>query len=217
MPHFNTSETEMWSQTMRAPSWHNSRTRRGWRRKSGVCGLGAECGWCCIPLTRHRNIADSRCPAGHRNLNHPQTTHPGQEDFPKWSSSCTPNLLYVYPLHGPSANDGFPSSSMTHEPLFCGYLPNFAILFLFSKSSFWYGFYLKNENEKFLFYLKYKENMCGSWFASQFTPPIPPPTNQPNAEIWHINVSVPKTKRWIIQIKNFHFCYQKNKTKQNKT
>ena len=98
-----------------------------------------------------------------------------------------------------------------------GYLPNFAILFLFSKSSFWYGFYLKNENEKFLFYLKYKENMCGSWFASQFTPPIPPPTNQPNAEIWHINVSVPKTKRWIIQIKNFHFCYQKNKTKQNKT
>ena len=98
-----------------------------------------------------------------------------------------------------------------------GYLPNFAILFLFSKSSFWYGFYLKNENEKFLFYLKYKENMCGSWFASQFTPPIPPPTNQPNAEIWHINVSVPKTKRWIIQIKNFHFFYQKNKTKQNKT
>ena len=98
-----------------------------------------------------------------------------------------------------------------------GYLPNFAILFLFSKSSFWYGFYLKNENEKFLFYLKYKENMCGSWFASQFTLPIPPPTNQPNAEIWHINVSVPKTKRWIIQIKNFHFCYQKNKTKQNKT
>ena len=96
-----------------------------------------------------------------------------------------------------------------------GYLPNFAILFLFSKSSFWYGFYLKNENEKFLFYLKYKENMCGSWFASQFTPPIPPPTNQPNAEIWHINVSVPKTKRWIIQIKNFHFCYQKNKTKHN--
>ena len=98
---------------------------------------------------------------------------------------------------------------------FTGYLPNFAILFLFSKSSFWYGFYLKNENEKFLFYLKYKENMCGSWFASQFTPPIPPPTNQPNAEIWHINVSVPKTKRWIIQIKNFHFCYQKNKTKHN--
>ena len=49
-----------------------------------------------------------------------------------------------------------------------GYLPNFAILFLFSISSFWYGFYLKNENEKFLFYLKYKENMCGSWFASQF-------------------------------------------------
>ena len=98
---------------------------------------------------------------------------------------------------------------------FVGYLPNFAILFLFSKSSFWYGFYLKNENEKFLFYLKYKENMCGSWFASQFTPPIPPPTNQPNAEIWHINVSVPKTKRWIIQIKNFHFCYQKNKTKHN--
>ena len=96
-----------------------------------------------------------------------------------------------------------------------GYLPNFAILLLFSKSSFWYGFYLKNENEKFLFYLKYKENMCGSWFASQFTPPIPPPTNQPNAEIWHINVSVPKTKRWIIQIKNFHFCYQKNKTKHN--
>ena len=85
----------------------------------------------------------------------------------------------------------------------------------FSKSSFWYGFYLTNENEEFLFYLKYKENMCGSWFASQFTPPIPPPTNQPNAEIWHINVSVPKTKRWIIQIKNFHFCYQKNKTKQN--
>ena len=51
-----------------------------------------------------------------------------------------------------------------------GFLPNFAILFLFSKSSFWYGFYLKNENEKFLFYLKYKENMCSSWFTSQFSP-----------------------------------------------
>ena len=87
----------------------------------------------------------------------------------------------------------------------------------FSKSSFWYGFYLKNENEKFLFYLKYKENMCGSWFASQFTPPIPPPTNQPNAEIWHINVSVPKTKRWIIQIKKLSLLLPKeqNKTKQN--
>ena len=116
-----------------------------------------------------------------------------------------------------------PKTMKTHETTLknhgnqpkTGYLPNFAILFLFSKSSFWYGFYLKNENEKFLFYLKYKENMCGSWFASQFTPPIPPPTNQPNAEIWHINVSVPKTKRWIIQIKNFHFCYQKNKTKHN--
>ena len=47
-----------------------------------------------------------------------------------------------------------------------GYLPNFAILFLFSKSSFSYGFYLKNEN--FVFYLKYKENMCGTWFALQF-------------------------------------------------
>ena len=104
-------------------------------------------------------------------------------------------------------------TSREHTPN--GYLPNFAILFLFSKSSFWYGFYLKNENEKFLFYLKYKENMCGSWFASHFTPPIPPPTNQPNAEIWHINVYVPKTKRWIIPIKNFHFCYQKNKTKHN--
>ena len=51
------------------------------------------------------------------------------------------------------------------------YFQNFAILFLFLKSSFWYGFYMKNENEKFLFYLKYKENMCGSSFASQFTPP----------------------------------------------
>ena len=80
--------------------------------------------------------------------------------------------------------------SMTHWlscPIFpcslVGYLPNFAILFLFSKSSFCYGFYLKNENEKFLFDLKYKENMCTSWFAAQFTPPIPPPTHQPNAEI----------------------------------
>ena len=64
-----------------------------------------------------------------------------------------------------------------------GYLPNFAILFLFSKSSFWYGFYLKNENEKFLFYLKYKENMCGSWcrFAVHPTHPSPhQPTQRRN-------------------------------------
>ena len=62
-----------------------------------------------------------------------------------------------------------------------GYLPNFAILFLFSKSSFWYGFYLKNENEKFLFYLKYKENMCGSWFAVHTTHPSPhQPTQRRN-------------------------------------
>ena len=134
---------------------------------------------------------------------------------PKLSDFATGNSL-ITSLYFEMANYFSTQSIITlWKRKILGFLPNFAILFLFSKSSFWYGFYLKNENEKFLFYLKYKENMCGSWFASQFTPPIPPPTNQPNAEIWHINVSVPKTKRWIIQIKNFHFCYQKNKTKQN--
>ena len=60
---------------------------------------------------------------------------------------------------------------LVNKPLSAIYQTLPFVPFFFSKSCSWYGFYLKNENEKFLFYLKYKEKMCGSWFASQFTFP----------------------------------------------
>ena len=65
-------------------------------------------------------------------------------------------------------------SSMYHWGRLLGYLPNFAILFLFFKKFLLIWILSEKWKWKFLFYLKYKENMCGSWLASQFTPPIPP-------------------------------------------
>ena len=74
----------------------------------------------------------------------------------------------------------------------------------FSKSSFWNRSYLKNENEKFLFYLKYKENMCSSWFASQFSPPI---TWSIRQELYFLKWLIPMTIVLSAHHGSKHFCH----------
>ena len=64
-----------------------------------------------------------------------------------------------------------------------GYLPNFAIFFLFSKSSFWYGFYLKNEKKSsfFIWNIKKKHVRLMVRFAVHPTHPSPhQPTQRRN-------------------------------------
>ena len=82
-----------------------------------------------------------------------------------------------------------------------GYLPNFAILFLFQKVPFDMDFIWKMKMKSSFFIWNIKKTCAarGS-LRSSHHPSLPPPTNP-----------TPTPKKWIIQIKNFHFCYQKNK------